>query len=59
MNFLFGQVKLATWIMRHKGLQGLGLVDPELLFKGLVPAHLHAEFVYNSFVNDPDVFQKV
>ena len=40
MNFLFGQAKLVTCLTRRNGLQGLGLVDPGLLFKGLVSAHL-------------------
>lgn len=34
-------------------------MDPELLFKGLVSARLLAEFESYSFVNDPDVFQRV
>ena len=53
MNFLFGQAKLTSWITRHDGLQGLVLVDPELLFKGMVSARLHAEFEFYSFVKGP------
>ena len=49
INSLFGQAKLATWLTMRNGLQGLGLVDP----------HLWAEFEHYTFVDDPDVFQKV
>lgn len=56
---MFGLAKLATWLTRRDRLQGAGLVDPELVFKGLVSVCLRAEYEYYGGVNNLDMFQRV
>lgn len=59
LNFLFGQAKLATWLTRHNRLQGSGLVEPEVLFRGLVSARLRAEYEYYTVVHNLGMFQRM
>lgn len=51
--------KLATWLSRINDIQRFGPVDPVLMFRGLVSAHLRTEYEFSSFVNNLDYFQNI
>ena len=59
INFLLGQAKIAVWLMRRKKVQEGLVIEPEVLFCGMVSERLRVEYVYYNLMCNLDIFKTI
>jgi len=59
LNFLLGMTKIAIWKTRKNKLLGIGTVDAENAFKGMVTSRIKIEYTYFQLINDIQRFAEI